>query len=411
MKKHILIFISVFAGILIAAFLGGIIRIAPHKHPAHGNIHQENAHGPEEHSRKSAEGVHLTAEQLKYVDIKVSKAVSGKISRRLELHGEIRLNADRTAKIMQRVPGFVTKVCASQGDTVKRGQLLARLTSEKLGEYYSDYYSSKALEAVAKSEFTMARKLYAGKSMSEKEFLRYKKDHIDAGISRRKAETILRSLELDPEHKKHTHAKDQDVICTEYDIVSPIDGTIVTKDIAIGEKYADDSTQVLFTVSDLDRLWLELKADYSELKEVAPGMKVEVTPLNHSGKYAGKVIYVSRLVDEASRKGFIRVELDNKANKLRSGEFAVGTVSTGSSRTGITVPREAVQLVSGETVVFVPVKESYVTRIVSTGESDGRNIEILSGLAQGEDYVSTGAFQLKSILLTSGMDPHAGHGH
>ena len=416
MKKYILIFILVFAAVLTIAYLGGVIHVNPQIRSGHNHAHEEHAleghdHGHEGHDHGSAEGVRLTAEQLKHVDIKVSQAVSGKISRRLELHGEVKLNADRTAKIMQRVPGFVTKVCASQGDTVKRGQLLARLTSEKLGEHYSDYYSSKALEAVAKSEFAMAQKLYAGKSMSEKEFLRYKKDYIDAGISRRKAETILRSLELDPEHKNHVHDKGKDVICTEYDIVSPIDGTIVTKDIAIGEKYADDNTQVLFTVSDLDRLWLELKADYSELKEITPGMQVEVTPLNHSGRYSGKVIYVSRLVDEASRKGFVRVELDNQANKMRSGEFALGAVSIDSRRTGITVPRDSVQLVSGETVVFVPSKGSYVTRVISTGESDGKNIEIISGLAEGEQYVSTGAFQLKSILLTSGMDPHAGHGH
>ena len=405
MKKYIVIFILVFAAILTAAYFSGIFSLTPHKHAGHGHDHGHD------HGHEDSEGVHLTAEQFKHVDIKTAKAVSGKICRRLELHGEVKLNADRTAKIMQRVPGFVTKVCAKQGDIVKRGQLLARLTSEKLGEHYSDYYSSKAIEAVAKSEFAMAQKLYASKSMSEKEFLRYKRDYIDAGISRRKAETILRSLELDPEHKNHTHSKEADTICTEYDIVSPIDGTIVTKDIAIGEKYADDNTQVLFTVSDLDRLWLELKADFSELKEITPGMQVEVTPLNHSGRYSGKVIFISRLVDETSRKGVIRVELDNHANKMRSGEFALGAVSISSRHTGITVPRDAVQLVSGETVVFIPVKGSYITRVVSTGESDGKNIEIVSGLAEGEEYVSSGAFQLKAILLTSGMDPHAGHGH
>ncbi|MBR2631859.1 MAG: hypothetical protein IKD29_00315, partial [Lentisphaeria bacterium] len=61
--------------------------------------------------------------------------------------------------------------------------------------------------------------------------------------------------------------------------------------------------------------------------------------------------------------------------------------------------------------VFVPAGDSYITRVVTTGESDGRNIEIVSGLAAGDKYVSTGAFQLKAVLLTSGMDPHAGHGH
>ena len=411
MKKYIVTFIAVFAAVLLAAYFGGVIRF--NSHAKHDHAGHDHAHG-HDHGHDHAEsegGVHLTPEQLKHVEIKLAQAAKGKISHKLEFHGEIKLNADRTAKIMQRVPGFVTKVFAKQGDSVKKGQILARLTSEKLGEYYSDYYSGIALEELAQSEFSMAQKLYAKKSMSEKEYLRYKREFIDAGIARRKAETVLRSLELDFAHKNHAHGNKKNVICTEYDVTSPIAGTIVSKDISVGEKYADDNTQILFTVSDLDRLWLELKADYSELKQIVPGMAVEVVPLNSKSSFSGKVIYVSSVIDEASRKGFIRVELDKQAGKLRSGEFALGRIVVDSNRSGITVPREAVQLVSGETVVFVPAKDSYITRVVTTGDSDGKNIEIVSGLAVGEKYVSAGAFQLKAILLTSGMDPHAGHGH
>ena len=74
-------------------------------------------------------------------------------------------------------------------------------------------------------------------------------------------------------------------------------------------------------------------------------------------------------------------------------------------------PREAVQLVAGENVVFVPVKDAFVTRVVTTGAAEGSNIEIVSGLSAGEAFVSEGAFTLKSVMLTAGMDPHAGHGH
>lgn len=418
MKKTVIIFLLVFTAILTAAYFCGIFRFVPHTHAGHDHAHRGNNHDHghdhghnHDHAGESGNGVHLTPEQLKHVEIKISKASSGKNRQKLEFHGEIKLNADHTAKIMQKVPGFVTKVCAKQGDVVKKGQMLARLSSEKLGEYYSDYYSGKALEEVAKSEFTMAQKLFFNKAMAEKDYLRYKRDYIDAGITRRKAEAVLSSLELDKTHSGHVHGKDKNIICTEYDITSPISGTIVTKDIAVGEKYAEDNTQILFTVSDLNRLWLELKADYYELKQIRQGMSVEVTPLDSTEKYCGKVIYVSRLIDETSRKGFIRVELDNRASKLHSGEFAMGRITVDSQRTGITVPRDAVQLVSGETVVFVPAKGSYITKVVTTGESDGKNIEIVSGLAHGDEYVSTGAFQLKSILLTSGMDPHAGHGH
>lgn len=417
MKKNIAIFFGIVAAILLVGYFGGFFSVTHHdkdSHAGHDHAHagHDHAHAGHVHAAEAGEGVHLAPEQTAHVKITVSKVSLGSVKQRLELHGEVKLNADNTAKIMQRVPGFVSRVCAKLGDKVKKGDLLAQLTSEKLGEHYSQYYSSKALEELALSEYKMASKLYSNKAMAEKEYLRYKRDYIDAGISRRKAETILRSLELDPEHKSHKHSdNEKEVICTEYDILSPITGTVVAKDIHPGEKYADDNTQVLFVVSDLEKLWLELRADYHELKFIKPGMAVEVSQLAGGEKVSGKVIYVSQMVDEVSRKGFVRVELDNKDGRLRSGEFAMGAVQLDQEHKTVVIPRQAVQLISGESVVFVPDKDSYITRVVKTGSSSGGNIEIISGLKPGEAYVSEGAFSLKSIMLTSGMDPHAGHGH
>ena len=412
MKRYIAIFAAVYAVLMIAGYMGGVFTFSKQSHHAEAE-HNHSADPHAGHDHGAGKGIHLTSEQRKHVKIVHSRVQSGMMNQRLELHGEVKLNADRTSRIMQRVPGFVTAVYAKQGDRVKKGDVLARLNSEKLGEHYSAYYSGKAIESVAASEFRMAEKLFANKAMSEKEYLRYKKEYIDAGINRRKAEIILRSLELDLKHSGHKHGKDgKDVICTEYDIVSPISGTVVTRDISLGEKYADDNTQVLFLVSDLDRLWVELRADYQELRSIKPGASVEITPLGSKNeKFAGVVTYVSSVIDEVSRKGVVRVELDSKANQLRSGEFAMGSIKLESSSECIIIPREAVQLVSGETVVFVPAKGNYITRVVRTGRADGKYVEIISGLTKGEEYVSVGAFELKAILLTAGMDPHAGHGH
>ena len=411
MKRYILLFAAVFAAVLAAGYFSGVYRFSctrssnDHKHDGHD--HSGHDHGG------SGEGIKLDQEQRKHVRITVSKAGLSDFRRSITLHGEVKLNADRTARIMQRVPGFVTDVFAKQGDAVKKGTILARLTSEKLGGHYSDYYSCKALEEVAESEFRMAQKLYSNKAMAEKEFLRYKRDYIDAGIARRKAETILRSLELDPDHSSHKHAgTGKDIICTEYDVVSPISGTVIEKDISQGEKYADDNTQVLFTVSDLKRLWVELRADFYELQSVKNGMTVEITPLSRKDKkFIGKVIFVSSVVDGASRKGFIRAELGASADMLRSGEFALGRITIDSTDKCIVVPRDSVQLVSGEKVVFVPSGDSFITKVVKTGRAEGNKIEIVSGLSAGDSYVSEGAFDLKAVLLTAGMDPHAGHGH
>ena len=75
------------------------------------------------------------------------------------------------------------------------------------------------------------------------------------------------------------------------------------------------------------------------------------------------------------------------------------------------IPREAVQTLDGETVVFIPTDHGFQALEVELGLADNHSVEIKSGLHPGDRYVATGAFALKAQMVTSGMDPHAGHGH
>ena len=54
---------------------------------------------------------------------------------------------------------------------------------------------------------------------------------------------------------------------------------------------------------------------------------------------------------------------------------------------------------------------NYRAQPVVTGESDTFNIRILSGLTEGQEYIASGAFELKAKLVTSSLGDHAGHGH
>ena len=78
---------------------------------------------------------------------------------------------------------------------------------------------------------------------------------------------------------------------------------------------------------------------------------------------------------------------------------------------GIVIHAEALQVIEGEEIVFVPRGQGFITLPVKTGRSDRKSVEILSGLEPGMKYVAKGAFELKSMMVTGSLDPHAGHGH
>jgi cobalt-zinc-cadmium efflux system membrane fusion protein len=101
------------------------------------------------------------------------------------------------------------------------------------------------------------------------------------------------------------------------------------------------------------------------------------------------------------------VVLDNENSDWRPGMTVEGDVAVSQQNAAIIVPESAIQTMEDQTVVFVERNNSYEMRPVKTGNIDNKNIEIVSGLNEGESYVSQGSFIVKADILKSG----AAHEH
>ncbi|MBI9021438.1 MAG: RND transporter, partial [Verrucomicrobia bacterium] len=103
--------------------------------------------------------------------------------------------------------------------------------------------------------------------------------------------------------------------------------------------------------------------------------------------------------------------LNNPGNDFAPGSFVRAQIGVESVQAAVRVEKDAVQTMNGETIVFIQDEHGAEPRDVQIGLSDGTFVEIKTGLEAGEKYVAHGAFALKAELVTSGLDPHAGHGH
>ncbi len=372
----------------------------------HAHLHEAEAHTHEEAP------VHVTAEQRQLLHLRLAQAMPGDVSKRLRLTGEIQLNAEQTAKVMPSLPGFVSQILVTEGVHVAKGQVLAVLTSHKLGAYYSDYQRASEVEQLALAEVQRAERLIVGQAISEKDYLRLKREYADAKIAREHAEALLRSLLLDPMHREYEHQHlEQTAICTNYELRAPLEGTVIVKDLTLGENFPEDNGRALFIISNLKQLWLELQVSPADLPHLKVGQSVEIRAHDAGQRSVGKIIYIAPVIAEATRVGRVRVLVENPDETLRAGQFVTGEIQLAGGVSSVFVPREALQLIDGETVVFVPQGDGFAPKPVVAGKTVQGVTQILSGLHVGETYVAEGAFELKSILLTSGMDPHAGHGH
>ncbi len=125
----------------------------------------------------------------------------------------------------------------------------------------------------------------------------------------------------------------------------------------------------------------------------------------------GTIAYVAPVVDEKTRTAQARVVLSNADGRLRPGLFVNAEISVGQEVASVVIPKSAVQRMGEKSVVFLDTTEGFKPAPVSLGRSNELLIEIVSGLAAGQRYVTHGAFELKAKIVTSGLGAHAGHGH
>lgn len=193
-----------------------------------------------------------------------------------------------------------------------------------------------------------------------------------------------------------------------YTIAAPLDGVVIAKDLAVGE--TADADKVLYEVADLSTVWADISIFPQYQHLIKKDMRVEL--IAHDGHAAhGTVKYISPIVSHDTRTFTARCVLEGAGPDFTPGAFVRASIATETASVDVRVERAAIQSIGGETVVFISDGHDYEPVDVETGLADDHYVEIKQGLNPDDRYVAVGAFTLKAELITSGMDPHAGHNH
>ncbi len=183
----------------------------------------------------------------------------------------------------------------------------------------------------------------------------------------------------------------------QYKVKSLISGTILELHMTPGELIGDE--QHVVQVANLKDVWAELNVYQKDLGEVKIGQKVEIFSPHSRNVFSGKLFYISPVVNEATRTAITRVKLDNRKGIWKPGMFISGKVFTSIKTVPLAVPKNAVQILNGQKVVFVKSEKGFEPQPVTLGIENGDFVEILDGLHPGDKYVSKGAYTFKSEIL------------
>jgi len=364
-------------------------------------------HGGEDSEAHAGERlVHVEPDMLDELGIRIETAGSGSVGLTVELPGEVQVNGDRMAHVAPRVGGVVDEVFASLGDSVRRGQVLAVLESRELADAKAEFLATAERLKLADATFRREERLWNEKVSSEQDYLDARRGLAEARIERRAAEQKLHALgfsqgELDGFGDRH------EVEFTVYRLTAPFDGTIIDRHITIGETV--DSGSPVFTVADLNTVWIDLSVYQRDIGAVRAGQTAHVIT-EHGEEAELEIDFVQPLVGEDTRTATARIVAPNTDHMWHPGCFVTAAVTTSRLDARIVVPVGAViRMEDGDDVVFVDTGSGFEPRLVEMGRRSGDGIEIVSGLEPGERYVAEGGFSLKAEL---GKDAFGdGHGH
>ena len=182
-----------------------------------------------------------------------------------------------------------------------------------------------------------------------------------------------------------------------YAVATPIAGVVLDRQTNIGDVTSD---QPLFVVGDLSRLQAELNVATRDIGRISSGQRVFITGLDGATRVEAQIASVLPTADAHSQTLIARAPLSvSQGSALRPGMAVRGAVVTAAQQAAVAVPRDAVQTLEGRSVVFVRVSDdTYEARPVTLGRTGATQVEILSGLAAGEAYVSENAFLVKAEI-------------
>ena len=328
--------------------------------------------------------------------ISLAKAERRKVALPIALTGEVRFDERRIGHLSSQVEGIVKKVHVALGDSVTEGQPLIEVESVEVGEGQADYLEAKSMLKLARRNLKRVSELRAANISSEKELLEAKQEVEAAEIRAKGVQGRLKRLGTGGAASGRVVLR------------APMDGTVLVMHAVSGE--VAKTNESLITVGDSSAVWVWADLYERDIGAVRSGQAEQKLAASISVKawpdevFPGTVDMVSPAMDESSRTVKVRIEAANPDGKLFAGMFAAVKLYLPGTDEALAAPRHAVLEDEGRSFVFVHHDgEYYVRRPVVPGRCWDGWVEIVDGLAPGQEVVAEGAFLMKSDVLRSKM--------
>jgi cobalt-zinc-cadmium efflux system membrane fusion protein len=240
--------------------------------------------------------------------------------------------------------------------------------------------------ALAEKNVQVAKDLFNGKLNSEKDVIASEKE-----LEKAKAELTRINEVYSIYHLKQG---------SEYRITAPISGFIVNKDITQNEELRSDRTEEVFSIAQIDEVWVLANVNESNISKVALGYEADVQTISYEDKvFIGKVDKIFNVIDPTTKAMKILVKINNPDLLLKPEMNATVNLKFTENKKLIAVPSSAVLFDKSKNWVMVYKDKSHIeTRLIDVYSKIGDVTYIASGIIEREKVISKNGLLIYDAL-------------
>lgn len=319
--------------------------------------------------------------------------------------GKIALDGDRTTPVYSPFSGRVTRVHASLGEVVRQGQPLLTVQASEFVQGRSDLLAAQAAVASAHAQLAQAQTLekrkhalFDARAGSLQDWQQSQADLAAAEAGAHTAEATLAAVRNRLAILGRTEAQIDalargEPVDAQADVLAPIAGTVIDRQVGLGQYVQAGAGTPVFTVADLSTVWLVANVRESDAPFIRKGDWAEIRVAALPDQvFKARIGYVASALDPASHRLNVRAEVPNPRGLLRPEMFATFTILVGEPAAALAVPESGVIYEGSEARVWIVNDDGTLAlRRIRPGRSAHGLLEVLEGVKAGEKVVTSGA--------------------
>ncbi|HET6373589.1 MAG TPA: efflux RND transporter periplasmic adaptor subunit [Candidatus Polarisedimenticolia bacterium] len=319
--------------------------------------------------------IRLSADRQQFLGVVLTPVTRRPLVREVRTVGRVEYDERRLAFVNLKIGGWIERLDVDfTGVFVRRGQTLLSIYSPELVSAQEEYLVAlrgwRSLPAAADSGVTRSARNLLDAARRRLQWWDIRDEHIG---QLEESGRPMRTLEVH----------------------SPIDGYVIEKMALQGMRIEPGMN--LFKIADVTRVWVDASIYEYEVPLVRTGQDATVDLPYTPGKVLhGRISYIYPYLDEATRTVRVRIEFQNSGGALKPGMYAEVAVRT-SQGAGLAVPKTAILDTGSRKLVFVSRGDGrFDPREIKTGILAGDYYEVIDGLKEGEQVVTSANFLIDS---------------